>query len=401
VGRLRDEDERPKPVNATLRPDARATQPHRRRARWIWATAVVALVAAALIIAAAVSSNRDAQPSGAPAMPTPSASGVAGYLFQDRDGDGLRGQGEPLLPDWEVRVHSTGPAALATTTTDGHGVFAFTSIDDVTPGETTVDIRVRPVIEGPAVAGLPDDTALTQTFTIPLGEQRAIPVAAYSPCVSLDDCTGLVLPDLVPQLSGGGADYPASTVTRVDTTTDPGRVLLRFATSTANLGGLLHVTAGEVSGDGETQTVQQRLYGQGRTFVHDAGQFVYHAEHHHFHLDEFQSYELLSEDRATVVASSEKISFCLTDVLAVDAVPRSDGDVFLQLPPFDCGVHEQGINTGYADYYGAELPDQWIDVTGLASGRYWVRLTVDPRGLLVEADTTNNVAEFPVDLRMP
>jgi hypothetical protein len=372
-----------------------------RHARGIWVMAILALGAAALIVVAAMSSRLVAQPSGAPAMPTPSASGVAGYLFQDRDGDGVRGDGEPLLEDWEVRVHSTGPAALATTTTDGHGVFAFTAIENLTPGETTVDVRVRPVIEGPAVSGLPDDTALTQTFTIPLGDQRGIPVAAYSPCVSLDDCAGLELPDLVPQLSGRGDDYPAPTQTRVDTTTEPGRVLLRFATSTANLGGLLHVTAGEVSGDGETQTVQQRLYGDGRTFVHDAGKFVYHAEHHHFHLDEFQSYELLSEDRSTVVASSEKISFCLTDVLAVDADPRSDGDVFLELQPFDCGIHEQGINTGHADYYGAELPDQWIDVTGLPSGRYWIRLTVDPRGLLVESDTTNNTAQFPVDYRAP
>lgn len=363
--------------------------------------AVVALVAAALIIAAAVSSNNDAQQSDAPAMPTPSSSGVAGYLFQDRDGDGIRSDGEPLLTQWEVRVHSTGPAALATTTTDGRGVFAFTSIEYVTPGEATVDVRVRPVIEGPAVAGLPDDTALTQTFTVALGEQRAIPVAAYSPCVSIDECAGLELPDLVPQLTGGGDDYPAPTDTRVDTTTHPGRVLLRFATSTANRGGLLHVTAGEISGDGEVQSVQQRLYGDGRTFVHGAGEFVYHAEHHHFHLDEFQSYELLSEDRSTVVASSEKISFCLTDVLAVDAEPRPDGEMFLELQPFDCGIHEQGINTGYADYYGAELPDQWIDVTGLPSGRYWIRLTVDPRGLLVESDTTNNVAEFAVDYTAP
>lgn len=155
------------------------------------------------------------------------------------------------------------------------------------------------------------------------------------------------------------------------------------------------MTAGAVVSDGDTQVVQQRVYGAGRVLVHDAGEFVYHAEHHHFHLDDFESYELLSDDRREVVASSTKISFCLTDVLAVDAPDRGDGDVFLDLPTFDCGVQEQGINTGYADYYGADLPDQWIDVTGVPSGNYWIRLTIDPKGLLLESDTTNNSVEFP------
>lgn len=378
--------------------------PSRRLQLWLVGAALAVtglLVAGAVIWTSTALSSRTTDPS-APPVSSPTATGVAGYLFHDRDGDGVRGPGEPVLPDWEVRVHSTGPAPLATATTDVDGVFSFDAIENLTPGETTAEVRVQPVVEGPAVTNLPDPTALTQAFTVGLGEVRAIPVAAFSPCLSIDDCAGVDLPDLVPQLtSRGGDDYPAPTETRVDTESEPGRVLLRFATSTANLGGMLHVTAGEVGGDGDTQVVQQRVYGSGRVYVHDAGRFVYHSEHHHFHLDEFQSYELLSGDRSTVLRSSEKISFCLTDVLPVDVTPRAEGDVFLELQPFDCGIHEQGINPGYADYYGAELPDQWIDVTGLASGSYWIRLTVDPRGLLLESDTTNNVAEFPVQYRSP
>lgn len=135
--------------------------------------------------------------------------------------------------------------------------------------------------------------------------------------------------------------------------------------------------------------------------MHDAGEFVYHPEHHHFHLDGFEKYELVSADRETVVRASTKVSFCLTDVLPVAVAERADGDVFLDLPPFDCGAEEQGINTGHADYYGAELPDQWIDVTGVPSGSYWIRLTVDPGGALVESDVTNNVAYFPVEYTAP
>lgn len=372
----------------------------RRRRGWMLgggALVVVAVVAALIVWLTAPSRETAA----APDVPVPSATGVAGYLFQDRDGDGERGVGEPLLPGWEVRVHSTGPAPLTTTATDEDGVFSVGTIDDVTPGETTVELRVQPVIEGPAATNLPDPSALTQPFTVKLGETIAIPVASFAPCLSADRCPDLMLPDLVPQLTSTREGYPSPTETRVDTETEPGRVLLRFATSTANLGGMLHVTAAEVTGAEDTQVVQQRVYAPNHVYVHDAGEFVYHSEHHHFHLGQFQSYELVSQDRSTVLGSSEKISFCLTDVLPVDVHERADGDVFLDLPPFDCGVQEQGINSGYADYYGAELPDQWIDVTGVPSGRYWVRLTVDPQGLLLESDTTNNTVYFPVDYVAP
>lgn len=362
------------------------------------AAAVVGVSALAVAVWLLVGAGRGVS---APDVPEPTASGVAGYLFQDRDGDGAQGPGEPALAGWEVRVHSTGPIALMTTTTDDAGVFSFPEIENVTPGETSVDVRVQPALEGPAAANLPDPSALTQSFTLALGDTGAIPVASFAPCLSADQCPDLALPDLVPQLTSTGDDYPAPTETRVDTETEPGRVLLRFATSTANLGGTLHVTAGDVNTDGETQAVQQRVYGAGNVLVHDAGEFVYHAEHHHFHLGQFQSYELLSEDRSTVLGASEKISFCLTDVLPVDVPERADGDVFLDLPPFDCGVQEQGINTGYADYYGAELPDQWIDVTDVPSGTYWIRLIVDPQGLLLESDTSNNTVYFPVDYEAP
>jgi hypothetical protein len=369
--------------------------------RLLWIVGGAAVLVVAAVGGLMVWNANSAGTPPPPSLPSPSASGISGLLFQDRDGDGEHGRGEPVLSGWTVRVHSTGPEALATAETDASGVFVFPEIESLTPGETTVDVRVQPVVEGPAITHLPQPTALTQSFTFALGSSRLVPVAALAPCLSEEQCPDLALPDLAPQLTGLGDDFAPPTETLVDTETQPGRVLLRFASSTANLGGLLHVTAGAVSADTGMQDVQQRIYAPGQVLVRDAGRFVYHAEHHHFHLDEFESYELLAADRRTVVASSSKISFCLTDVLPVDPPVRADGDVFLELPPFECGIEEQGINTGYADYYGADLPDQWIDVTGLPSGDYWLRITVDPGGLLLESDTANNAVEFPVEYRAP
>ncbi|GAA1845552.1 lysyl oxidase family protein [Microbacterium koreense] len=373
-----------------------------RRPRAVIATVGVLALLVVSVAAAVLLPTFATGPHAIPDIPEPSATGVGGFLYQDRDGDGIPGRGEPALGHRHVQVYSTGPLPIATTETDADGVFLLPEVPNVTPGETTVTIRTEPILEGPAAANLPRPTALSQSFTVALGTTATIPVASFRSCPALAECAGMDLPDLVPQLSDmGGDDYPSPTITRVDTETQPGRVLLRFATSTLNQGGLLHVTAADVSEDGELQSVQQRVYGDSGVFLHGAGRFVYHAEHNHFHLDEFERYELLSEDRSTVIASSEKISFCLTDVIAVDPPARGDGDLFLDLPPYDCGVEEQGINTGYADYYGAELPDQWIDVTGVPSGSYWIRLTVDPAGVLLESDSSNNTATFPVDYVAP
>lgn len=354
------------------------------------------------MIACSPAGRDEPGPTVKPAIPEPSATGISGYLFQDRDGNGLHGVGERVLTDWPVRVYSTGPLPLIETRSDSQGVFSIPVVENVTPGESSVHVRTVPVMEGPAETAFPNPSALSQSFIAPLGQALTVPVTSFSQCLAPDQCPGLDLPDLTPQLdTDGGADFPPSTQTRVDSTTIPRTVLLRFATSTANLGGLLHITAVPVGSGQSEQSVQQRIYGAGVVLIRDAGSFIYHPEHHHFHVGEFIRYELLAQDRTTVLRTSEKVSFCLTDVLEVDPPERVDGTVFLDLKPFDCGTTEQGINPGFADYYGAELPDQWIDVTGLPSGKFWVRLSVDPEGQFLESDRTNNTASFEVDYVAP
>lgn len=356
------------------------------------------LVAAGIVV---VATRPDGAQTAAPDVARPAATGISGYLFQDRNRNGAHDEDEVVLPKWTVRVYSTGPLPLSQVVTDDRGVFSIPRIDDLTPGETTAELRVQPVMEGPAAIDMPDPSGLSQSFTVSLGHRAAVAVASFRPCLDQVQCSGLELPDLVPQLTTSGDDYPAPTDTRVDTTTRPGRVLLRFASSTANLGGVLHVVGVHTEPGAPSQLIQQRVYGRSEVLVHDAGRFVYHPTHHHFHMEGFERYELLSADKSTVLRTSGKVSFCLTDILAMHPPARRDGDVFLDLPPLECGTKEQGINTGFADYYGRELPDQWLDVTGVRSGRYWVRFTVDPEHHLLESDTTNNTVAFPVDLQVP
>ena len=95
----------------------------------------------------------------------------------------------------------------------------------------------------------------------------------------------------------------------------------------------------------------------------------------------------------TVIASSEKVSFCLRDSVLV--VPEREG-FQAQFDDGDCEGQQQIINAGFGDHYHALLEDQWIDITGVEAGEYTVEITVDPLDNIIEIDETNNTGTFPV-----
>ena len=331
----------------------------------------------------------------APRLPTVRSDGVAGYLFQDRDGDGTQDPDEPVLGGRTVEVFGTGPLPLGSATTDASGRFVFRKL---TVAGRSVQVRTPPVMEGPAVADLPDKTRLLFAATISLGRSDAVAVPSYRWCPSVDDCPGLEPPDLAPTFESVAADeYPPSTEWALDRTSEPGRILLRVATSVANRGGLLHVVGRPPADGAEERQVVQRVYGDGVEHTLEVGSFVHHPEHEHVHMADFVELRLRSTATGKVVARSDKLSFCLTDVQPI-APPDPEPPVTLDLPPFECGADEQGINRGWADYYGRELPGQSIDVTGLPSGGYVVEIEADPQELMLDADRSNNQASFPVVL---
>ena len=56
---------------------------------------------------------------------------------------------------------------------------------------------------------------------------------------------------------------------------------------------------------------------------------------------------------------------------------------------------------GWADVYGAGLQDQWIDVTDVPSGRYWLEAIVDPANSILESNETNNAARILITYIAP
>ncbi|MDN4614723.1 lysyl oxidase family protein [Leifsonia sp. F6_8S_P_1B] len=359
----------------------------------------MSVVVAVVVVVAGFQVVRASATYATPEVAAPVEGGVAGFAFADRNGNKRHDPDEPPLRKTKVSVYSTGNLPLTSVRTDAAGVFRFPRIANVTPGESSVQLHVTPVMEGRAA--IPDgvETQLEQAFDVKLGATTTLAVTSYTACDSLDDCPGARLPDLEPILDAPDG-YPKPDKYIVDTTEKPGRVLLRFASALVNHGGMLHLVGEPVKPRADGRAVQQRIYGDGVVYLHEAGSFVYHPTHRHIHFGDFERYDLLAED-GTVVRTSDKISFCLTDLWRVEGSPPKSGDAFLNLAILRCDAQEQGVNSGIGDYYGPRLPDQWIDVTGVPSGKYRLRLTLNPEHRLLESDLTNNSIEIPVDYVSP
>jgi len=146
------------------------------------------------------------------------------------------------------------------------------------------------------------------------------------------------------------------------------RTLLRFDTVSANRG-----TADIVIGVPPDAGVSD-------------GTFEWSACHMHHHVKNYASYELV--DDANHVVTARKQAFCLEDTQSVQPGVPSSG--------YSCA--RQGITRGWADVYTRYLPCQWIDVTGLPSGAYTLRVVVNPLRTLTESNYDNNVFTVPVRL---
>ena len=56
------------------------------------------------------------------------------------------------------------------------------------------------------------------------------------------------------------------------------------------------------------------------------------------------------------------------------------------------------MSVGWEDLYSRTLPDQWIDITGLGPGEYWLESVVDPKNEIEESDETNNVGRIKLNI---
>ncbi len=175
---------------------------------------------------------------------------------------------------------------------------------------------------------------------------------------------------------------------------------LRVSVGTANVG----FGALELRSVLDDAVVRQAIFnadGTEREQILDDVSFewVDHEDHDHFHFTGWTSLQLLDLDMQPV-GEGRKVSFCIADSTLFDtAMTLDDGWTG---PRYDCeltsGTLTQGIAPGFQDVYTRSTEGQFIDVQGVPGGEYWLEVTVDPDGRIVESDTTNNSARVRVHL---
>lgn len=171
--------------------------------------------------------------------------------------------------------------------------------------------------------------------------------------------------------------------------------LLRFTTAFANKGaGNLEVYGGDVLENGN-QEVLQRIYDdEGGYRDRVAGEFTYHPGHGHIHFDGYAIYNLREIGPAgevgEILATGGKISFCLIDITKYD--PNAGSSNY-----GSCGT-TQGVTAGWSDVYSRHLADQWINISGIDDGDYYLEVVTDPEDQLLESDETNNTTIITVTI---
>ncbi|MDX1601345.1 MAG: lysyl oxidase family protein [Anaerolineales bacterium] len=178
---------------------------------------------------------------------------------------------------------------------------------------------------------------------------------------------------------------------------ETGRRVLRFSNRIANVGDGPIELRGRPALQAARYRVSQRLYGtEGQVLVEPiVDEIVYHRDHGHWHLEDFASYELWKatfDGRIlTPVEVRAKISYCLFD-------HRPGSESAPEQAYGTCEPELQGISPGWTDTYDSDVPDQWVDVSGLDDGVYVLRSVVNPRGVLRERTRKNN--EYLLGLRL-
>ena len=166
-----------------------------------------------------------------------------------------------------------------------------------------------------------------------------------------------------------------------------------------------------VAGNPQTDSVYQWLLEAGGDPLNPADyqagpkvSVIYETDdgHNHWHLRNAQEYALWNEDRTEQVTVGAKVGFCLYDIgqIWATAPPRYyDGSVvqFCDQGDPSSTTIEMGVTPGWKDVYGYTLNQQWVDVSAVAPGVYFLSNQTDTSNQIVESDETNNGLSFHPD----
>ncbi|HET8651028.1 MAG TPA: lysyl oxidase family protein [Gaiellaceae bacterium] len=205
---------------------------------------------------------------------------------------------------------------------------------------------------------------------------------------------------------------PADLSVRVERRGGRVHFLLGFDSATDNLGdGPMTLLARRRSARAATMAVTQRVRLGSGAFRHyprvGVLRYVYSATHSHWHVMDFQRYELRTLADHRLLVRDRKSGFCLADHWAhapgvqPNEPPRP---VFMDYcergNPRAMSVR-QGTSIGYTDKYPSHFHGQNLDVTRIPAGNYLLVNRANPEVLLHELRYENNAASLRIRLTWP
>ena len=216
-----------------------------------------------------------------------------------------------------------------------------------------------------------------------------------------------LLPDLVadPPANAGFEDYGFPDGHH--------ELLLRFDGYVHNDGsGPLDIRASRAS-TGDPMPPKQRVYRSDGT-THDddmPGAQLFYTDadgHNHWHLQDVARYSLWNQGKTAEVAPSAKVGFCLMDSERIttqgpDTAVYSDatGRHFCQQGQPNALTLFEGVSAGWRDIYESWLSFQWVVVSDVQPGVYWLREDMDPDGVIHESNETNAPAYATTSTTVP
>jgi len=144
---------------------------------------------------------------------------------------------------------------------------------------------------------------------------------------------------------------------------------------------------------------QQRIFNSDGTYKDRfATSTEYHPTHLHFHVQDFYVASLWrssaeGERAGLPVAHGDKSGFCPEDSAPIDTEDKDASRYYSCFTEDERGVGPNqvvGISAGWKDIYRWELPDQFVEITGIPDGFYVLEIELDPNNVFVEANERNN-----------
>ena len=206
----------------------------------------------------------------------------------------------------------------------------------------------------------------------------------------------LVLPAAA-QAALRNADLGMARLNNIQVTTSGARKFLRFSATIVNVGVAPFELRGTRSSSSDPFSIVQRIRDDSGGFVDvpvTVGTQFAGDGHSHWHIVNLERYELSRLDNGNKVGTSAKSGFCFYDTTAyrtsLAGAPSS-----AQYGSSGCGTTNSlsltmGISVGWGDTYPWTLPDQYIEITGLANGHYRLTATADAEGRFQESNESNN-----------